>query len=73
MTIYSSTNLDGNNFLKIGRNIGNPFKRALLQFNDVPSACGTVDSAVLHMYYYEDGPVSPARNMKVHKVCDKDK
>ena len=73
MTLYGPTNLAGEMFLEIGRNSGNPFKRALLQFDDVPSACGTVDSAVLHMHYYEDGPVSPARNLKVHKVCDKEK
>ena len=74
MTVYGLTNLAGEMFLKIGRNSGNPdpFKRALLQFHDVPPDCGTVDSAVLHMYYYKDGSVSPARNLKVHKVCDKE-
>ena len=75
MTVHGSTNLDGEMFLKIGRNSGNldPFKRALLQFNDLRSTCGTVSSAVLYMYYYKDGPVSLARDLKVHKVCDKEK
>ena len=74
MTVYGPTNLAGEMFLEIGRTIENPFKRALLQFHDVPSACGTVVSAVLHMHYYkDDDSVSPARNLKVHKVCDKEK
>ena len=66
MTIHGSQNWDGQNILRVGNNGG--VSRALLKFQDLPSACGTVQSAILNIYYKE-GPVNPARTLKVHKVC----
>ena len=70
MTIRGSTNLDDHNLLYVG-NDGGIITRALLEFEDLPSACGTVQSAILYMYYEGSmsPALSPARTLKVHKVC----
>ena len=70
MTIHGSDNLDGNNLLFVRNSLG--IARALLQFDDLPLACGTVQSAILNMFYKECS-VEPARTLKVHKVCSKKK
>ena len=71
MTIrHSSANLDGHEFLIVGNN-GGGITRTLLQFEDLDSDCGTVESAKLKVYYeHAQGSVNPARTLKVHEVCN---
>ena len=69
MTIrHGSDNLDGHEFLFVGNN-GGGITRTLLQFEDLDSDCGTVQSAKLNIYYRKVLG-NPARTLKVHKVCN---
>ena len=70
MTIRGSVNLNGLDVLHVGKEGG--IARALLQFQDLPPSCDTVESAKLNMFYKE-GPVNPARTLQVHMVCNAEK
>ena len=73
MTIIGQKNLDHRAHLIVGNFRGFPVAaRALLQFEDLPSDCGTLNSATLHIYYdgFKPGTPDESRTLKVHQVVE---
>jgi hypothetical protein len=58
--------------LKVGKPPSSPpaIVRSLLQFEDLPHGCTTLNSATLHVYYagFEAGNPAQSRTLKVHQV-----